>query len=221
MEKHIIPAINVNTFEEVESKLEILAKAFEEAQKAPEWVQIDVADGTFTDDIRWHDNNDLSGLDTEFKVELHLMLDNIDTRIDDWFSPFIQRIIFHLEASDQPSETIQKIKEKGLQVGIAIKLGGRSEEFEPYLRDVDLVQFLAVTPGKSGAPMHEGTLDEISDFSVKYPLVPIQIDGGITKENIEEAHAAGASLIVAGSAIFGEKDIVKAYNELWRKIESL
>lgn len=219
MEKQIIPAINENSFEEVETKLQLLSSAFKDSSEGPEWVQIDVADGTFTEDVRWNDPVDLSGIDTELQVELHLMLNDIDSRIEEWFSPFVHRIIFHLEASDQPSETIRKIKEKGLQVGIAIKPGGRSEEFEPYLKDVDLVQFLAVTPGKSGAKMNEETLDAISDFSVRYPLVPIQIDGGITAENIEEAHAAGASLIVAGSAIFGEKDMIKAYSNLYAAID--
>jgi len=214
MKTEIIPAINVNTFQEVEEKLNVLKEAFVGASDAPEWVQIDVADGSFTDDTRWHNPDDLSGIDTEFRVELHLMIDNIDNQIEKWFSPFVHRIIFHLETSDQPSETIRKIKEKGFQVGIAIKPGGRWEEFVPYLEDVDLVQFLAVTPGKSGDKMQEQILDDISDFSVQYPLIPIQIDGGITKENIEEANAAGAGLIVAGSAIFGAKNIARAYSNL-------
>lgn len=217
----IIPAINVDTFEEIEQRLAALASAFSGVLQKPNWVQIDVADGSFTTDTRWHDPHDIPGFDTSFAIELHLMLDEIDEKIDQWTNPLIGRIIFHVEAAAQPSEVIEKIKNKGIQVGLALKPGGRAEEFEPYLDNIDLVQFLAVTPGKSGAKMEDGVLDQISDFSVRYPEVTIQIDGGITKDNIDEAHAAGASLIVAGSAIFGGEDIQASYQELFKKISDL
>lgn len=191
----IIPAINAQTFAEVKEKIRLV-------EPYVSWVHLDVADGSFTEITLWHNAEDLLELQTPLFVEVHLMLDRIDERIDEWLKPIVRRIIFHREASQNPDVVIAACRASDIQPGIAIRPDSPVDTVLPYLSKVDLVQTLAVFPGPAGQSFRSETLQKITALHNACPLCPIEVDGGIDSKTAALAVRAGASLLVAASAIF-------------------
>lgn len=216
----IIPAINAETFAEVQEKIRMVEPYAEGPDNGGiKWVHIDVADGTFTDISLWHNSKDLLMLQTPLFVEVHLMLANIDARIEEWLRPIVRRIIFHREASQNPDSVIDACRASDIQVGISIRPDSAVEIVLPYIKKVDLVQTLAVLPGSSGQQFRSETLEKIATLHSVCPACPIEVDGGVNNVIAHQVVEAGASLLVAGSAIFsggGEHDIKSAIEDLQR-----
>lgn len=217
----IIPAINATTFEEVKEKIRLVEPYAEGPDNGGiKWVHIDVADGTFTDITLWHNPKDLLTLQTPLFVEVHLMLANIDSRIQEWLEPIVRRIIFHREASQNPDVVIDACRAFDIQVGIAIRPDSPAEVVFPYLTKVDLVQTLAVAPGPSGQAFEISTLQKIAALKTACSSTcPIEVDGGINAVIAAQVVQAGASLLVVGSAIFSagsEHDIKNVIEDLLR-----
>ncbi len=207
----IIPAINANSFSEVKEKIRLV-------EPYVSWAHIDVADGSFTDVTLWHNPEDLFGLQTSLFVEVHIMIADIDERIQGWLKPVVRRIIFHREASRDPDAVIHACRSSDIQAGIAIRPDSSVDIVLPYLSKVDLVQTLAVFPGRSGQPFQPDTLQKIAALRNAYPACPIEVDGGVNTATAASIARSGASLLVAGSAIFSaqgrDHDIKSAIENL-------
>ena len=203
----VIPAINAESFEEVKKRLKMV-------KPYTKWVQLDVADGTFTKNTTWHNPVDLLSIETSLNIEVHLMIDEIEERVEDWFIPAVKRIIFHLEAAKDPYAVIKKCKEAGKEVGVAIGPDSSWTQLTPFLGKVDIFQILAVYPGFAGQEFQNETLKKIEYLRSNCPSAKIEVDGGVTKENVKEIILAGADIVVAASAIFNEKNIGEAIEKL-------
>lgn len=203
----IIPAINVDSFEEVKKRIKLV-------EQCVRWIHLDVADGTFTKNTIWHNAQDLLELETPLNIEVHLMLSNIDRRINDWLLPNIKRIIFHLSAAQDPDFVIQKIRENGKEVGIAIGPDESLLKAMHHRGKVDVFQILGVHPGIAGQKIEEETFERLKEVRKFCPSCIIECDGGINKETAKRAVEAGADIIVAASAIFDSDNIEKAIKEL-------
>lgn len=206
----IIPAVNAETFAEVKEKIRLV-------ESYVSWVHIDVADGSFTDITLWHNPEDLLDLHTPLFIEVHLMLDRIDERIDAWLKPNIRRIIFHREASRDPNTVIEACRAADIRVGIAIRPDSPIHIVLPYIQKVDLVQTLAVMPGPAGQKFRPEALQKIMALRHACPTCPIEVDGGVDTATVPAIIRAGASLLVAASAIFsarGNIDIKSAIEDL-------
>lgn len=203
----IIPAINSDSFEEIKKRIKII-------EPHVDWVQIDVADGTFTKNTIWHNPHDLALLGTKLKIELHLMIADIDRRIEDWLLPNVGRIVFHISASHDPDFVIEKCKEAGKEVGIAIGPDEPLVKALAYKDKVDVFQILAVHPGLAGQKAMDEAFDRIKEVREACKSCIIEVDGGMNKEIAKRAVEAGANIINAASAIFSQKDIGKAIEEL-------
>ena len=203
----IIPAINADNFAEVKRQLELV-------RPHASLAHIDIADGTFTPNALWHDPKDLLGFEASVKLELHLMLSDIDTRIDDWVLPNVSRIVFHLEAAHDPQFVLSRIKSAGLEAGLGVCIGTPWEKTKPFWGASDTILFLAVNPGKAGQVMDSGTVEKTSGLHGACPKCRIAVDGGVNKDNAKNLKEAGASILTAASAIFGADDIKKAIDEL-------
>lgn len=119
------------------------------------------------------------------------------------------QITFHYEAggAEGALRTIALIKQTGLRAALAIKPGtGVAEVAEEVLAAVDMVLVMTVEPGFGGQTLIPACLDKVRRLRRQYPRLDIQVDGGITLENLAEAVAAGANIFVAGSLIFGSPD---------------
>lgn len=207
MNVEIIPAINATTFEEVKRKVKLV-------EPYVSWVHLDVADGSFSDVTLWHNPDDVLELQTPLFIEVHLMLDRIDERVDEWLKSNVRRLIFHYEASRDPDTVIEVCHQADIQSGIAIRPDTPAQTVFPYLARVDLVQALAVVPGPAGQKFRSETLSKVSALRHACHACHVEVDGGIDMNTAPQVVHAGADTLVAASAIFNAPDIRKAIQEL-------
>lgn len=214
---HIIPVINAVSFAEVKEKI----KRLEPYAEGPDnggikWVHIDVADGSFTENILWHDPKELLEIKTPLFLELHLMLDYIDEKITDWLLPNVRRNIVHVEAAQNLGKVIQLCHQADIEAGVALKPETPCSRVAPDLGEADLVQVLAVRPGPSGQMFQETMIAKIEELRRMFPGAIIEVDGGVNADVVRRASAAGATLFAAGHVLFAGPDIGKAIEELER-----
>ncbi len=210
----VIPAINVDSFDEVKKRIKMVESYVNPAAGGAGWIQLDVADGTFTKNTIWHNAGDLLSLETPLKIEVHLMIDKIEERVMEWFLAPVRRIIFHLETSVNPHFVIEKCRKSGKEVGISIGPDVPWTQLMPFCGKVDLFQILAVQPGLAGQKFQEECLRKIEYLRKNCPSAIIEVDGGINKEVAEKVAVAGADIVNAANYIFGAKDIKKTIEEL-------
>ena len=115
-------------------------------------------------------------------------------------------VTFHLEATDHVQETIDAVRQAGAKVGVSIKPGTPVEAALPWLEQVDMVLVMTVEPGFGGQKYMDICTEKIrrvrSAITQMGLAVDVEIDGGVTAENIHIPLEAGANVIVAGSAVF-------------------
>jgi len=203
----IIPSINVPTFEEVQARIRKI-------EPYVSWCHLDVTDGVFSKHPTWRDPADLSRLDTKLKAEVHLMIEEPEKIIDQWLVDPIRRVIVHLEACRDIEFVIEKCREAGKEVGLAINPETFWGKLQPWFGKVDLLQVLAVSPGPSGQKMGEEALDKIRHLRSACVNCIIEADGGINAETAVLAAQAGADLVIAGSFLFSASDIQTALSVL-------
>ncbi|MBI5742773.1 MAG: ribulose-phosphate 3-epimerase [Candidatus Niyogibacteria bacterium] len=204
----IIPAINAENFSDVAEKIKKI-------EPYAQWAHLDVADGTFTPNVLWHNSAELVGLATKLKLEVHLMLGDIDGKIDPWLAaPGVVRIIFHVEAARDVSAVIARCRAAGKEVGLSLRPETDVRTLAPYFDKIDLVQILAVPPGRAGQGFDENALQKIVAVRAACPRCIIEVDGGMKIGTAALAKKAGADIIVAASAIFNAADIEQAIKNL-------
>lgn len=204
----IIPAVNAQTFEEVQKKIKLV-------EPYVSWVHLDIADGTFTKNTLWHNLLDFATLETELNIELHFMMDRIEDRIDHWLNILVKKIIFHIDGSKDPDFVIERCHKNKTEVGIAISPNESIAKAMAFKDKVDFFQILGVQPGLSGQKMDENTFERIKEVRNFCPQCIIEVDGGMNKETIPKAISAGANVIISASAIFDSgKNIKDAIEEL-------
>lgn len=180
-----------------------------------EYLHIDVMDGHFVPNITIGPPvvKSLKGkLDMVFDV--HLMIENPDAYIKDFADAGADIIVVHQEACTHLHRTIQSIKALGKKAGVALNPATGIETLEYILGDIDMVLIMTVNPGFGGQKFIEPMIDKIKRLrklcTDKNIDMDIQVDGGITPDNVRLVVDAGANIIVAGSAIFNSGDIQKA-----------
>ena len=212
MAAKLIPTANEASFEEIVRKLRQIEEIAGEFRL--DEMQIDVSDGTFTPTTVWHEPKDLVGFETAMKLDFHLMIADMDTRINDWLIEPVRKITFHLEAARDPALILEKIKESGREAGIALNPETPVESLEPFFGKVNSFLILGVNPGASGQGMIAGTAEKIRALRNACGECIIGIDGGVMLSNARELAEAGADYVVAASAIFKAEDITKAIRQL-------
>lgn len=210
----VIPAIIAKDFEELKEKIK-------RVEPYVEWVQFDVIDGKFANNHSWpctergkNNPEDLKQLETNLKLEAHLLIKNPELAIDNWINSGVSRIVFHYSSTEKHQEIIKKVKKAGLEVGLAINPEIPIEVIDQYINQLDLVIVMTVNPGWSGQEFMEDMLDKIKKLREKYKDVNIEVDGGINLETAPKVIQAGANLLASGSAVFDSDDIEKTIQAL-------
>lgn len=171
------------------------------------YLHIDVMDGVFVPSISYG-MPVISSIRkcTDLFFDVHLMIQKPERYIREFSESGADLINFHLEADVDARSIIYGIKDLGKKAGITIKPATSARSVKPYLGLVDMVLVMTVEPGFGGQKLMPHCLDKVGEIrsmaeEMGHP-VDIEVDGGITEENVGEAVAAGANVIVAGSAVF-------------------
>lgn len=148
-------------------------------------------------------------------VDCHLMVDNPVRHFPQIARAGGDSATFHYEVVDDVPATIAAAREHGLQVGVAFNPESEPEDVAAVAAGADLVLCMSIHPGYGGQEFMPEALGRIERLRAALPEhVEVQVDGGIDNDNVRAAYDAGATLIVAGTAIFQREDLPRAYRRL-------
>ena len=191
------------------------------------YIHLDVMDGIFVPNISF-------GIpviksirkDSKMVFDAHLMIVEPEKYVEEFVKAGADIITFHVEATKYPAEVIQQIKAAGAKAGIVLNPRTPVEVVYPFIKDVDMVLVMTVEPGFGGQKFmvqHVSKIRKLAEWKKELGLgYDIEVDGGITIDNVREVLDAGANVIVAGSAVFGKPDIAaaaKAFLDVFKEYE--
>ena len=173
-----------------------------------EYVHIDVMDGSFVPSISFGFPIMKSIRPCTDRIfDVHLMIDEPIRYIDEFVKAGADIITVHAESCRHLDRTIEAIKEKGVLAGVALNPATPIEMIRYILPKVDMVLIMTVNPGLGGQKLIPYTIDKVRELKALLDRekikADIEVDGGINLSNVSAAMAAGANVIVAGSAVFG------------------
>jgi ribulose-phosphate 3-epimerase len=148
-------------------------------------------------------------------LDCHLMVDDPAHHLEEFASSGADSVTFHVEATNEPGGVAKRARSHGLSVGIAFNPETIPREAAAAAREAgaDVVLCMSIHPGYSGQAFMPEALDRIGELASLVD-VPIQVDGGLGEDNARVVREAGASLLVAGSAVFGDPSPADAYRRL-------
>ncbi|MBE6546451.1 MAG: ribulose-phosphate 3-epimerase [Ruminococcaceae bacterium] len=176
-----------------------------------EYIHLDVMDGIFVPNISFGIPviASLRKKATAF-FDVHLMITDPIRYIDDFVKAGADLLTIHYESCSDPAAALRAIKAAGIKAAVAIKPATPAEDIFPLLAEVDMALVMTVEPGFGGQKLIPETIEKVRvlrSYAVANGLtLDIQVDGGITAENLPLLTEAGANVIVAGSAIFRADD---------------
>ncbi|WP_274361543.1 ribulose-phosphate 3-epimerase [Paenibacillus thermotolerans] len=186
-----------------------------------EWLHLDVMDGHFVPNITFGPLV-IEALRprTSLFLDVHLMIERPESFIPQFAAAGADLITVHAEACVHLHRVVQLIKDQGVKAGVAVNPATPAEWILPMLPDVDLVLIMTVNPGFGGQSFIRSTLGKIAQVRKWIReqglegRVELEVDGGIAVDTAKEAVKAGASVLVAGSSVFGAKDRPAAISAL-------
>ncbi len=172
-----------------------------------EYIHLDVMDGHFVPNISFGiPVVEAARKVTDAVLDVHLMITSPERYIDAFAKAGADIITFHYEATNHPEELIDQIHAAGKLAGISIKPATPTFVLEPLVRKVDMVLVMTVEPGFGGQKLIQNCVDkvrEIKRMCNMFECCPeIEVDGGITPDNVQSLINNGANVIVAGSSVF-------------------
>lgn len=193
----ISPSILAADFSDLKSEIKKIEAA------GADMVHIDVMDGLFVPNISF-------GLPvikairrcTNLLFDVHLMIKSPERYINDFKEAGADIITVHAEATDHLHRTLQSIKASGAKAGVALNPGTDPSAIKYVLPETDMVLVMTVNPGFGGQKFIGEMTNKVAEVRAMAPGLDIEVDGGISSDNIDLVTRAGANVIVAGSAVF-------------------
>ncbi len=191
-----------------------------QVEKYSDLIHVDIMDGIFVPPTTV-DSNFVRKIKTKVPLDVHLMVHEPgDSYIKGFIDAGAFSITIHEEACKNPEHQINFIKMNGVKAAISIKPKTPLEKIKKYLDMIDMVLIMTVEPGWAGQKFIAETMLKIKELRKLKPKMDIEVDGGINPMTIRTAYDEGANVFVAGNAIFGQKDRVKAINDMLNSLRS-
>lgn len=182
------------------------------------YLHIDVMDGKMVDHIQFQDMDEIKSISnlSHFKLQIHLMVEDVSSYLDQFMGLNIESITFHLETKQDILENIRKIHGMGYRCGIAICPDTNIQDIYPYLDKIDMILLMSVIPGRGGQSFILDTKDKITTLKnyidKNHLSVVIEVDGGINDKTI--SLVKDADIAVVGSYIIKSDDYLERVNSL-------
>lgn len=184
-----------------------------------DWLHVDIMDGVFVPNISFG-TPILQAIQNYNKkpVELHLMIVQPERYLETFSKYGVEQMTVHAEACTHLHSVVQQIRKLDCKAGVALNPHTPLGYLEYVIQDLDVVCLMSVNPGFGGQQFIPQTLEKIKELKglivSKGAKALIEVDGGVTQDNVKDVINAGADAVVAGSSIFKAKDPVKAIYEL-------
>jgi ribulose-phosphate 3-epimerase len=186
-------------------------------------LHLDSMDGRFVPNFTWGPKivADLRRL-TTLTFDCHLMIVEPEKYVDDFRKAGADVITFHYEATPHAHRLLQHLRSIGARAGIGINPGTPTSMLVDLIEHCDQILVMSVNPGFGGQTFIDRALVKIREVRAlveqRNPQCDIEVDGGIGTENIERAVEAGATMLIAGSSVFGAPDPPAAIRDMKRRI---
>ena len=209
----ISPSILNADFLELNSQIELINKS------EADWIHLDIMDGVFVPNISFGFSIIKSIHSCSVKpLDVHLMIVNPEQYIERFAESGAYMITVHYEACTHLHSTIQQIKNTGAKAGVALNPHTDVSLLKPILKDLDMVLIMTVNPGFGGQNFIESSFEKVKDLRRLSkdinPGLLIQVDGGISTQNIKQSHEAGVDVFVAGTFVFKSENPTDTINVL-------
>ena len=187
-----------------------------------DWLHVDVMDGRFVPNLTFGANmiEALRKL-SDKPLDVHLMVVEPERYIDRFADAGASVFTFHPEVSPHAQRHLAHVKSRGMLAGLALNPSSPLALVEEVVPDLDLLLIMTVNPGFGGQSYLPGSNDKIRRarelLSARGSRAFLEVDGGITRQTIAAAHAAGADTFVAGNAVFASQDPAREVEELRRR----
>lgn len=181
-------------------------------------IHVDVMDGHFVPNISYGAvvMKSLNGV-AKIPYDVHLMIENPDTYLEDFVTDNTEYITVHAEACKHIHRTVHHIKAAGVKAGVAVNPGTHLSTIDWILEDVDMVLVMSVNPGFGGQkfiPSAVEKVEELNRIREERGLdFLIEVDGGVNLANVKSLTDAGADICVAGSSVFKAEDVTQRVDE--------
>jgi ribulose-phosphate 3-epimerase len=201
-----------------------LAEAVEAVERAgADWVHVDVMDGHFVPNLTFGpkmvaDLHRATGL----PLDVHLMIERPEEWVDRYIEAGAAYVVIHVESAKDVRGTLARIRQRGAKAGLTLNPETPVEKVLPFLGELDLLLVMSVRPGFGGQKFIAGALDKLrvvrKALDERKLTAELEVDGGVKLDNARSVVDAGATVVVAGSAIFEAPEGVAAAVAKFREV---
>jgi ribulose-phosphate 3-epimerase len=206
------------------SNMERIIKDFDQSDAS--YIHLDVMDGDFVPNLTFGPKfiSDIRKY-TNKTFDVHLMINRVDKFLQDYINAGSDIITFHIEVDEDIESNLQYIKSKGLKTGLAIKPNTNWDAITPFINLIDQALVMTVEPGFGGQSFMNNQLLKVKEIKKlsenKNLTLDIGVDGGVDDITGPLCINAGANVLIAGSYLFKQENLINATNELNKKFHNV